>query len=45
MPPLALLGKPPWSRTRALTMYLMYGYIAIAVVLLAVKAARLAGGH
>jgi NRAMP (natural resistance-associated macrophage protein)-like metal ion transporter len=45
MPPLALLGKPPWSRTRAVTMYLMYGYLAIAVILLAVKATRLAGGH
>jgi NRAMP (natural resistance-associated macrophage protein)-like metal ion transporter len=45
MPPLALLGKPPWSRTRALTMYLMYGYLAVAVILLAVKATRLAGGH
>ena len=43
--PLALLGKPTWSRTRTLTMYLMYGYLAIAVVLLAVKAAQLAGGH
>ena len=43
MPPLALLGKPVWSRTRTLTMYLMYGYLAIAVVLLAVKAAQLAG--
>jgi len=44
MPPLALLGKPEWSRTRHLTMYLMYGYLAITVVLLAIKAARLAGG-
>jgi Mn2+/Fe2+ NRAMP family transporter len=44
MPPLALLGKPVWSRTRTLTMYLMYGYLAVAVVLLVVKATRLAGG-
>ena len=43
MPPLALLAKPVWSRTRTLTMYLMYGYLAIAVILLAVKAAQLAG--
>jgi hypothetical protein len=43
MPPLALLGKPTWSRTRTLTMYLMYGYLAIAVILLIIKATRLAG--
>jgi Mn2+/Fe2+ NRAMP family transporter len=43
MPPLGLLGKPVWSRTRTLTMYLMYGYLAIAVILLIVKATRLAG--
>jgi hypothetical protein len=44
MPPLALLGKPPWSRTRSLVMYLMYGYLALAVILLVVKAVQL-GGH
>ena len=45
MPPLALLGKPPWSRTRSFVMYLMYGYLALAVILLVVKAVQLAGGH
>jgi NRAMP (natural resistance-associated macrophage protein)-like metal ion transporter len=43
MPPLTLLAKPAWSRTRTLTMYLMYGYLATAIVVLAVKAAQLAG--
>jgi NRAMP (natural resistance-associated macrophage protein)-like metal ion transporter len=43
MPPLALLGKPVWSRTRVFTMYAMYGYLAVAVILLVVKAAKLAG--
>jgi hypothetical protein len=44
MPPLALLEKPEWSRGRVLAMYAMYGYLVLAVVLLAVKAGRLAGG-
>jgi NRAMP (natural resistance-associated macrophage protein)-like metal ion transporter len=44
MPPLALLGRPPWSRVRAVTMATMYVYVFLAVALLAVKAARLAGG-
>jgi NRAMP (natural resistance-associated macrophage protein)-like metal ion transporter len=43
MPPLMLLGKPTWSRTRTLAMYLMYGYLAIAIILLVIKAAQLAG--
>ena len=45
MPPLALLGKPPWSKTRSFVMYLMYGYLALAVILLVVKAVQLAGAH
>ena len=44
MPPLALLGKPEWSRGRIVAMYTMRGYLVVAVVLLIVKAARLAGG-
>jgi len=44
MPPLALLGKPEWSRGRILAMYTMRGYLLVAVVLLIVKAGRLAGG-
>src|SRR5579862_1092710 len=44
MPPLSLLGKPEWSRGRIVAMYTMRGYLVVAVVLLIVKAARLAGG-
>jgi len=44
MPPLALLDKPVWSRTRVTVMYAMYAYLAVSVILLAVKAAKLAGG-
>jgi len=44
MPPLALLGKPEWSRGRILAMYTMRGYLVVAVVLLIVKASTLAGG-
>jgi NRAMP (natural resistance-associated macrophage protein)-like metal ion transporter len=43
MPPLALLDKPVWSRSRVVVMYVMYGYLAVAVILLVVKAAKLAG--
>ena len=45
MPPLALLGRPKWSRGRILAMYLMRGYLVVAVILLAVKAGKLAAGH
>jgi NRAMP (natural resistance-associated macrophage protein)-like metal ion transporter len=45
MPPLALLGRPTWSRGRILAMYLMRGYLVVAVILLAVKAGKLATGH
>jgi len=41
MPPLALLERPPWSRGRILTLYAMYGYVVLAVVLLLVKAIQL----
>lgn len=44
MPPLALLGKPAWSRTRTLTSTSCTATLAIAVILLVVKATRLAGG-
>jgi NRAMP (natural resistance-associated macrophage protein)-like metal ion transporter len=45
MPPLALLGRPPWSRSRLIGMYALRGYLVVAVVLLVVKAAQLATGH
>jgi len=44
MKPVALLGRPPWSRARAATMTTMYVYLFLAVALLAVKAVKLAGG-
>ena len=44
MKPVSLLGRPPRSRVRTITMATMYAYLFLAVVLLAVKAARLAGG-
>jgi NRAMP (natural resistance-associated macrophage protein)-like metal ion transporter len=42
MPPLALIERPTWTRGRTTTMYLMYGYLFVAVVLLFVKAVELA---
>ena len=41
MPPLALIERPTWTRGRTTTMYLMYGYLFVAVVLLLVKAVQL----
>jgi hypothetical protein len=45
MPPLALLGRPEWSRGRVLAMRAMSGYLVIAVVLLLVKAVQLGSTH
>jgi NRAMP (natural resistance-associated macrophage protein)-like metal ion transporter len=44
MKPIALLGRPPRSRVRSITMAVMYAYLFLAVILLAVKAVKLAGG-
>jgi NRAMP (natural resistance-associated macrophage protein)-like metal ion transporter len=44
MPPLALLGRPPWSRGRIVTMWGLRIYLVIAVVLLLVKAVQLGAG-
>ncbi|MGH8980027.1 MAG: NRAMP family divalent metal transporter [Acidimicrobiales bacterium] len=41
MPPLARLERPVWSRGRRAAMYALRGYLALAVVLLAVKAFQL----
>jgi NRAMP (natural resistance-associated macrophage protein)-like metal ion transporter len=41
MPPLALIERPTWTRGRTTTMYLMYAYLFVAVVLLFVKAVQL----
>ena len=43
MKPLALLGRPPWSRSRLLVMWSLRGYLVIAVLLLIVKAVELGG--
>ena len=46
MPPLALLGRPVWSRGRTGAMWALRGYLVVAVVLLIVKAIELgAGSH
>ncbi len=41
MPPLSLVERPVWSRGRTLTLYAMYGYLVLAVVMLMVKAVQL----
>jgi Mn2+/Fe2+ NRAMP family transporter len=45
MPPLALLDRPVWSRTRLVGMWSLRIYLVIAVVLLLVKAVQLGTGH
>jgi len=45
MPPLALLGRPEWSRGRTAAMWSLRGYLVVAVVLLLVKAVQLGTGH
>jgi amino acid transporter len=45
MPPLELLERPAWSRTRTLAMYTLRGYLAIAVLMLIVKAIELGLAH
>jgi hypothetical protein len=44
MPPLALLGRPPWSLSRKVTMLTLRGYLVVSVVLLIIKAVRLGHG-
>jgi Mn2+/Fe2+ NRAMP family transporter len=44
MPPLALVGRPEWSRGRTVAMWALRGYLVIAVGLLLVKAVQLGGG-
>ena len=41
MPPSVLLDRPPASRARTVTLYAMYGYLALGVVMLFVKAVQL----
>jgi NRAMP (natural resistance-associated macrophage protein)-like metal ion transporter len=46
MPPVALLERPTWTRTRRLAMYLMGAYLVTSIALLFVRAVVLAtGGH
>jgi NRAMP (natural resistance-associated macrophage protein)-like metal ion transporter len=45
MPPLALLDRPPWSRTRSLVVGGLRAYLVLAVLLLVVKSVQLALGH
>ncbi len=45
MPQLALLERPAWSRGRTLSMRVLSLYLAVAVVLLVVKAVQLGIGH
>ncbi len=45
MPPLALLGRPEWSRGRTAAMWALRGYLVVAVALLLVKAVQLGTGH
>jgi Mn2+/Fe2+ NRAMP family transporter len=44
MPPIALLKPAEWSAARKVTLLAMYGYLVISVLLLIVKAVKLAGG-
>jgi NRAMP (natural resistance-associated macrophage protein)-like metal ion transporter len=45
MPPLTLLERPVWSRSRKLSMLALRGYLVVAVVLLAVRAVQIGLGH
>ncbi len=44
MPALNLLERPTWSRGRLLSMYLLRGYLVVAVLMLLVKAIQLGLG-
>ena len=45
MPPLELLERPAWSRTRTIGMYTLPGYLAVAALMLAVKVIEVGVGH
>jgi len=45
MPPLELLERPVWSRTRKVGMITLRGYLVIAVLMLVVKAIEVGIGH
>lgn len=41
MPPINLLSRPKWSRGRLIGMYLLRGYLVVAVIMLVLKAIQL----
>jgi Mn2+/Fe2+ NRAMP family transporter len=45
MPPLELLDKPVWSRTRKVGMITLRGYLVVAALMLIVKAVEVGIGH
>jgi hypothetical protein len=45
MPPLALLGRPVWSRGRRAAMMVLWAYLALSVVMLLVKTVQLGLGN
>ena len=45
MPPIELLERPEWSRTRTVGMCALRGYLVLAVVMLIVKAIEVGLGH
>ena len=45
MPPLELLERPVWSRTRKVGMITLRGYLVIAVLMLIVRAIEVGLGH
>jgi hypothetical protein len=45
MPPLAVLGRPVWSRGRLVGMWALRGYLIVAVLLLIVRAVQISTGH
>ena len=45
MPPLELLKRPAWSRTRKIGMITLRGYLVIAVLMLIVKAIEVGIAH
>ena len=45
MPPLELLERPAWSRTRTIGMYTLRGYLVVAVLMLIVKAIEVGIGQ
>jgi Mn2+/Fe2+ NRAMP family transporter len=45
MPPLELLQRPAWSRTRTIGMYALRGYLVVAVLMLIIKAIEVGIGQ